>query len=153
MFNVEEMMELAYEEALKAYSLDEVPVGAILIDSKGEVVAKAHNLKERMKDSTAHAEMLAIKKSSLVLDDWRLLDTSLFVTLEPCLMCLAAILHARIKNLYFGAYDFKYGAFSHGYSFHKDGSLNHKISVQGGIHQMKCASLMQSFFRDKRKRK
>lgn len=144
-------MNLAIKEAEIAFKLGEVPVGAVIVDENDHVIAKAHNLKEKNKDTTAHAEILAIQKASEELGDWRLLNCTLYVTLEPCPMCLYAILQARFKNVVFGAYDQKAGSISLGYSFQKDSRFNHKFSIIGGVEHYKCSKLLSDFFKLRRK--
>ena len=117
----------------------------------GELLAESFNLKETQNDATAHAEILAIKNAADRIKSWRLNNCSLFVTLEPCPMCLNAILQSRIKNLYFGTYDKKGGAISLGYNFHKDKRLNHSFNVYGGFRHLECAQLLTDFFKSKRK--
>lgn len=145
-------MTLALKEAQKAELKNEVPIGAIIVDKKGTVIARAHNLKEQKLDTTAHAEILAIKKASKKVANWRLEGCSLYVTLEPCPMCLAAMREARIERLIFGAYDLKGGALSLGHNLHQDRRLNHQFSVVGGIQASENGQILSNFFRKKRKR-
>ena len=105
----EKFMKLAIKEAKKAFDLNEIPVGAIIVRNN-EIIAKAYNLKEQKQNPLLHAEIIAINEACSLVNNWRLTDCDMYVTLEPCVMCAGAILNARIKNLYFGAYDFKYGA-------------------------------------------
>lgn len=149
--NIQNYMQMAINLAKDAYAKDEVPVGAIIVTEHGEVLSEAFNLKETNHDACAHAEILAIQKASNSLKSWRLNECSLFVTLEPCPMCLSAILQSRVKNLYFGAYDKKGGALSLGYNFHKDKRLNHKVNVSGGNAHLECSRLLSNFFKSKRK--
>jgi len=144
-------MQLALLQAKKAGMSGEVPVGAVLVSLDGEVLAEAHNQKEKKIDATAHAEILVIKKASMSQNNWRLTGTTLFVTLEPCPMCLAAMVQARIDRVIFGAYDKKGGALSLGYDLYKDKRLNHSFSVMGGVEQEECASLLSNFFKERRK--
>jgi tRNA(adenine34) deaminase len=129
---------------------EEVPVGAIVVSPHGEILSEAYNLKETNNDVTGHAEIIALKRASEKLGSWRLTDCSLIVTLEPCPMCLSAILQSRIKSLYFGAYDTKGGALSLGYNFPFDERLNHKFNVYGGYKHYECSTLLSKFFRAKR---
>lgn len=147
---IDKYMLQAYDEAKVAFHEDEVPVGCVIVSPHGEVLARSHNLKENQNDACAHAELLAIKAAGESLKGWRLNDCSLFVTLEPCPMCLSAMVQARIKHLYFGAYDRKGGAFSLGYNFPKDTRLNHTFSVVGGIRHYICSNLMSTYFKQKR---
>lgn len=144
-------MSIAIDQAQKAFSIQEVPVGCVITDGVGAVVAKTHNTKEKNKYTCDHAEILAIKLASQKVNNWRLVDHSIFVTLEPCPMCLSAISQARIKNLYFGAYDPKGGAISLGYHLHKDVRLNHELNVIGGIKHLESGKLLSDFFKMRRK--
>lgn len=146
---VENYMKQALTEAQSAYHEDEVPVGCLIVSPHGEVLARTYNLKEKNNDACAHAELLAIKEAGAKIG-WRLLDCSLFVTLEPCPMCMNAMLQARIGNLYFGAYDKKGGALSLGYDFSKDDRLNHTFSVVGGVMHYGCSKMLSNYFRQKR---
>lgn len=144
-------MGTALKEAEMAYSLDEVPVGAVIVDRYGKAIANVHNLKERANDPLGHAELIAIREAAHQLRNWRLEGCSLYVTLEPCPMCLAAMVQARIARLIFGAYDSKGGALSLGYNLHKDSKLNHSFDVMGGVMQYECSKLLSTFFKQKRK--
>lgn len=144
-------MNICLEEAEKAYKLGEVPVGALLVDKDGNELARAHNLKEATNNPIGHAEILAIQEASKNISSWRLNSSTLYVTLEPCSMCLGAMIQARISNLVFGAYDTKSGALSLGYNFYKDNRLNHRFNVFGGVHHFECSSLLSNFFKQKRK--
>jgi tRNA(adenine34) deaminase len=147
---IDSYFDIALRLAEDAYFAEEVPVGAIVVSPHGEVLSEAYNLKEKNNDVTAHAEIIALKKASENLGTWRLNDCSLIVTLEPCPMCLSAILQSRIKSLYFGAYDKKGGALSLGYEFPFDRRLNHKFNVYGGFKHYECSTLLSKFFRAKR---
>jgi tRNA(Arg) A34 adenosine deaminase TadA len=116
----------------------------------GKVIAKAHNLKERLKSPCAHAEILAINEACRKIDNWRLTGAEMYVTLEPCTMCAAAISFARIKNLYFGAYDEKGGAVVNGIKFYEQKTCHHKPNVVGGILENECAQILKDFFKNKR---
>jgi tRNA(adenine34) deaminase len=146
-------MRLALAEAEKARKKDEVPVGAVVIDGEGRILAKAHNQREKSFDPSAHAEILALRKAAHKSGNWRLENATLIVTLEPCMMCLAACVHARIDRVVFGAYDLKGGALSLGYNLHSDKRLNHRFAVVGGILQRDCARILSDFFREKRRQK
>lgn len=151
--NIEDInnyMSMAIVLGKDAYAMDEVPVGAVIVSEHGEILAQTHNLKESNNDACAHAEILAIKEASERLNSWRLLNCTLFVTLEPCPMCLSAILQSRIKNVYFGAYDRKGGAISLGYNFSNDDRLNHKFNTFGGYRHYECSQLISNFFKSKR---
>jgi tRNA(adenine34) deaminase len=143
-------MGLALEEAHKAYKQSEVPIGAIIVSPSGEILAKQHNVKEQNYNSTGHAEILTLIESSQRIHNWRLLDCTLYVTLEPCVMCLGAMSQARIRSCVFGAYDPKGGAISLGYPVYKDSRLNHRFSVIGGIRHFECSKLISQFFKERR---
>lgn len=145
-------MSLAIEEAKKAYLLDEVPVGAVIVRN-GEVVARAHNGREILKDATAHAEILAINEACRRLNGWRLIDCSMYVTLEPCPMCAGALVNSRIEKLVFGAYDLRAGAVKSIYNIPEDQRLNHRLEIVEGFMEEECRELMQSFFKRKRNMK
>ena len=138
-------MELAYKEALKAYEKREIPVGCVIVKDD-QVIAKAHNLRETKNLVLAHAEMLAINKANKKLNSWRLDDCDIYITLEPCPMCLGAIIQARIKNLYFGAYDKKTGALGSVFNM-CDFKFNHELNYQGGILEEKCSKIIKDFFK------
>lgn len=142
---MEEALELADQAAQKG----EIPVGAVVVLG-GKIIAKAHNLVETLKDPTAHAEVLALREASRVLNESRLVDCDLYVTLEPCTMCAGAIAHSRVNRLYFGAYDPKGGAVDHGVRFFSQVTCFHRPEVFGGIDEKKCSSVLLDFFSDKR---
>lgn len=144
-------MELAYEEAYIAAQKSEVPVGAIVVSPDGKLISKAHNRKEMDNDPTGHAELIAIREACRIQNNWRLSGCSLFVTLEPCPMCLSAIAQSRVSSLYFAAYDKKGGSISLGYSFQKDRRLNHEFKVVGGVEHFKNSQLLSKFFKERRK--
>ncbi len=144
------IMENAFRQAELAALEGEVPVGAIITDQEGREIAKAYNKKEANHDACAHAEILVMKKVAKNISNWRLNQFNLYVTLEPCIMCMSAISQFRIKNLIFGAYDPKGGALSLNYNIHKDERLNHKIKVLGGVSQYKCSKILSDFFKLKR---
>ena len=146
----EYLMGLALEQAEKAYRQDEVPVGAVMTDSGGKILSKAHNLREQTGNPCGHAEILAILETAKLLRNWRLDGCRLFVTLEPCPMCLGAALQSRLEMIGFGAYDSKGGALSLNYNLHDDGRLNHSLAMVGGIRHYQCADLLSHFFREKR---
>src|SRR5581483_9543479 len=127
----------------------EVPVGAIIMAGR-RVIAAAHNAPIGLRDPTAHAEILAIRDAAAHLGEYRLDDTSVFVTLEPCVMCIGAILHARIAQVYYGARDEKAGALGSVYDIGRDGRLNHHVEVYGGILSAECARLLAGFFESRR---
>lgn len=143
-------MGLALEQAEEAYRAGEVPVGAVLVSPEGEVFSKKHNLKEKDFNPTGHAELLSIIDASKKLQNWRLTEFTLYVTLEPCLMCFGSMVQARIGSCVYGAYDSKGGALSLGYPIHKDNRLNHRFSIIGGIRHYDCSKLMSQFFKERR---
>jgi tRNA(Arg) A34 adenosine deaminase TadA len=143
-------MRQALCEAQGAVQEDEVPVGAVLVDEGGSVLAKAHNQTITLCDPTAHAEILALRSAASALGNYRLLNTILYVTIEPCAMCVGAMLHARISKLVYGAKDPKSGAAGSCYNLAADPRLNHVIDVQGGVLENECRKLIQAFFKGKR---
>ena len=144
----EYFMRMALSEAESALESGEVPVGAV-ITMEGRVLAKTHNSPILMKDPTAHAEILAIREAADRIENYRLYGTTLYVTIEPCVMCAGAIIHARIERLVFGATDSKGGALSI-YNMFSDRKLNHFIEVTGGVLKEKCGEILSRFFREKR---
>ena len=146
----EDIMRLALKEAEKALLCNEVPIGAVLTDSKtNKVIAKAHNLSEA-KNCLCHAEILVIEKACKKLKQNRLRDMDLYVTLEPCTMCAAAISFARIKNLFFGAYDEKGGGITSGAKFFEQQTCHHKPNITGGVLKDDCSKIIKDFFKQKR---
>ncbi len=138
-------MKEALREAMKAERLGEVPVGAVVVH-EGRIIARGYNKRESMNDPTAHAEIIAIKKASRRLKNWRLSGTTLYVTLEPCLMCMGAILQARIPRLVFASFDPKAGACGSLYDLSQDRRLNHRIEVCSGICDDEAGRLLREFF-------
>ncbi|HTC17831.1 MAG TPA: nucleoside deaminase [Stellaceae bacterium] len=143
-------MNLALIEAEEAARAGEVPVGAVLVDAHGHVLAKAGNRVESLSDPTAHAEILALREAARVRGAPRLEDCDLYVTLEPCALCAAAISFARIRRLYFGAYDPKMGAVEHGPKFFQQPTCHHRPEIYGGIDEQRAGELLRSFFGDRR---
>lgn len=148
----EKYMKMALKEAKKAFDENEVPVGAIIVKD-GKVIARAHNQKETKTDTTKHAEIIAIQKASKKLKNWRLEDTTMYVTLEPCTMCIGAIIGARIKRLCFGAMDEKTGACGSVLNIPKDYPFNHIVEVEGNVMEDESKELLQEFFKMLRKKK
>lgn len=148
----EKYMKIALNEAKKAYKEEEVPVGAIIVKD-GSIIARAHNQKEGKTDTTKHAEIIAIQKASKKLKNWRLEDSTLYVTLEPCTMCIGAIIGARIKRVCFGAIDEKTGACGSVINIPKDYKFNHVVEVEGNILEEEARNLLQNFFKELRKKK
>jgi len=143
-------MSEALKEAQKAFEEDEVPVGSVIVHD-GRIVARGHNQIERLKDPTAHAEIIAITSAANYLGTKWLNEASLYVTIEPCSMCAGAMVLARIKNLYFGANDPKTGACGSVVDIANHKKLNHRIKITRGILETECSSLLKDFFRKKRK--
>jgi len=141
-----EYMREALLEAEKAFRKGEVPVGAVVVKD-GEIIGRGHNLKETLKDPTAHAEMIAIREASKSLNNWRLNDCDIYVTLEPCPMCVGAIVEARIKRLVFGAFDVNMGACGSVFDIPRSDRLKGKIEIIDGIMEEECKNLMIDFFK------
>lgn len=148
----EYFMKEAIKEAKKAYKKLEVPVGAVIVKD-GEIIARAHNLKETKFDTTKHAEILAIQKASKKLKSWRLIDCELYITLEPCSMCAGAIINSRIKKIYIGAMDEKTGAAGSKLNLFKDYTFNHNVEVETNIMKEECEEVLKKFFKELRKLK
>ena len=144
-----QFMAEAVAEARRAEAEGEVPVGAIAV-ADGQVVGAGHNRPIGLGDPTAHAEILAIRAAASTLKSYRLTTTSIYVTLEPCVMCVGAMLNARIVRVVYGARDDKAGALGSVYDIGRDGVLNHRIEVIGGVMGTECAELMREFFRKRR---
>ncbi len=145
-------MQAALEEAAVAQSLGEVPIGAVVVFD-GEIVGRGHNLRETSNDPTTHAEIMAIRQAAKKLNSWRLLDCTLYVTLEPCVMCMGAIILARIPYLVFGCRDPKVGAVGSIYNFAEDQRFNHRVQVREGVLQTECSTQLSNFFRKLRAEK
>lgn len=139
-------MRIALEQAAQSAAIGEVPIGAVLVH-QGTMVAQSHNHRETWQDPTAHAEMIAIRESAKMLGRWRLIDTTLFVTLEPCAMCLGAIILARIPRLVFGATDPKAGACGSVLDFASNPRLNHRVEVVGGVLAEDSQRMLTQFFK------
>ena len=144
-------MELALKEAVKALDNDDIPVGAVIIKD-GKILAKGYNQVELLKDSTAHAEMIALTSAFATIEDKWLSGCTMYVTLEPCSMCAGALVLARIKRLVIGTDDPKTGACGSVYNIIAGGKLNHKIEIVKGIKQKECKSILQEFFKKIRKK-
>ncbi len=159
----EAFMALALQEAEKAYAEDEVPIGAIVVFepldretrrpvAEARVIAQGHNERERRNDPAAHAEFIALEAAARTLNAWRLSDCTLYVTLEPCLMCAGLMQQARIRRCVFGAFDPKAGALGSLYAVHEDKRLNHCFEVRSGVLEEESANLLRAFFAEKRMR-
>ena len=142
-------MRVALEEAARAPAIGEVPIAAVVV-REGKILAQAHNYRELWQDPTAHAEVIAIRAAATVLGTWRLTATTLYVTVEPCAMCLGAIILARIPRVVFGAKDPKAGACGSVFDFTDEPKLNHRVEVRGGILEQESQALIQHFFRQLR---
>jgi len=145
-----QLMQQAIELAKSARSFDDVPVGALIVNEQGEVLATGQNLREKDNDPTAHAEIVAIKNAGNNVGNWRLDDLTLVVTLEPCVMCAGAIAQSRIKRLVFGAFDEKAGAVGSIWDVIRDPRALTKVEVVGGVLSDQCALLLKDFFNKKR---
>ena len=144
-------MRLAIAEAERALAHDDVPVGAMLLGPDGERLGAGHNERELLQDPSAHAEMLAIREAAATVGSWRLLDTTLYVTLEPCAMCAGAIVLARIPRVVYGTPDPKAGAAGSVLDILAEPRLNHRPAVLGGVLQSECAALLLDFFAARRR--
>ena len=141
-------MKLALKQAQVSYKNDEVPIGAIVVKD-GVVIARAHNMRNASKNAVEHAELVAIQRACAKLGDWRLTGCDLYVTLEPCVMCLGACYNARISNVYFGAYDVS-GRGCVALSEMIGNTLNHELQLHGGILEQECSQILTEYFKSKR---
>ena len=146
----EHFMREAIQEARWAEREDEVPIGAVIV-YRGEIIARAHNQREQLKDPTAHAEMIAITQAAASMKSWRLEECTLYVTLEPCPMCAGAIVQARVPRVVYGASDSKAGAVDTLFNLLNDSRLNHVCETKSGVLAKECAALLSEFFQQKRK--
>jgi len=144
-------MKEAIKEAKKAYKIGEIPIGCVIVYND-KIIARGYNKREKENQSLAHAEIIAIKKACKKLNSWRLLDTTMYITLEPCIMCSGAIIQSRIENVIYGAYDKRFGC-------HKsitnvfDIKFNHNVNIKGGILEEECSLLIKDFFKELRENK
>ena len=150
-FTNEYFMKMAFREAVAAADENEIPVGAIIVHNN-EVIGKAHNQVERLHDATAHAEMIALTQASSALEDWRLRDCTMYVTLEPCPMCAGAIVQARLKCVVFGARDWQQGGVLSNFGIAQYAKNVHKVEVIEGIMEEECKGLLDVFFDKLRKK-
>jgi tRNA(adenine34) deaminase len=146
----ETYMRQALAEAQKAIKAGEVPVGAVLVSPKGKIIARAHNRPITLNDPTGHAEILVLRQGAAQLENYRLPGHVLYVSLEPCVMCVGAMIQARLALVVYGALDPKGGAIESVYRLGSDGKLNHRLAARGGILAEECTALLQAFFRAKR---
>ena len=142
----DEAMDLALAEARSALAHEDVPVGAVILNSDGVLVGRGHNIRERDMDPAGHAEIVAIRQAAQKLGSWRLHECTLVVTLEPCVMCAGAIVNARIPRLVFGAWDEKAGAAGSQWDVVRDARLGTKVEVVSGVRERECAQLLTEFF-------
>ncbi len=148
----EAFMREALLEAEKSLVKEEIPIGCVIVKD-GQIIGRGHNAREELNQAIMHAEIMAINEANQVVGNWRLLDTTLFVTIEPCVMCSGAIGLARIPKVVYGASNQKFGGAGSLYDILKDERLNHRVDVETGILQDECASIMQTFFRQGREKK
>ncbi|HJU51302.1 MAG TPA: tRNA adenosine(34) deaminase TadA [Acidimicrobiia bacterium] len=146
----ERLMALALEQARQAATEGEVPIGAVLVDGQGKIISADHNRREQLADATAHAEMLVMAAAGRARGDWRLPETTLYVTLEPCPMCAGAAVNARVGTIVYGSADPKAGAAWSLYNIPQDARLNHRCEIRQGVLAEEAAELLSAFFRDQR---
>jgi tRNA(adenine34) deaminase len=144
-------MLLAIAEAEKARDLDEVPIGAVIVNADGDVLASASNRTTTDSDPTAHAEILALRKAASKIGNYRLTGSTLYTTIEPCVMCAGALVNARVARLVFGARDERFGAVETKFRLCDTDDLNHRMEIVSGVLADECRALMQDFFRERRK--
>lgn len=149
----EAYMRLAIKQAELSKKIGEVPVGAVIVDKAGKVIAKGTNLRERETSTLGHAELVAIHRACKKLNSWRLIDCTLYVTLEPCFMCAGALLQSRISRVVFASHDPKGGALMTLAQLGNDSRLNHRFDVTSGVLADECSLLLKKFFKEKRKKK
>ncbi len=146
-------MRLALAEAERAYALGEVPIGAVILDETGEVIASGYNLRETQHDATAHAELIAIRRACQRLGRWRLTGLTLYVTIEPCPMCAGAVVMSRISRVVYGSTDTKAGACESLFNITGNPALNHQPEMLAGVLADECSQIIKRFFRERRKNK
>ena len=149
MSNFEKYMLEALKEAEIAASEDEVPIGCVIVKDD-QIIARGHNQRDKTNNPLGHAEVLAIKKASEILEDWQLVDADLYVTIEPCLMCASAIIQSRIKRVIFGAPDFKGGAFGGSINVLDAKNINHRPEIINGVLETECSKIIKDYFKSKR---
>lgn len=145
-------MQEALKEAQKSLAKEEIPIGCVIVH-EGKIIGRGHNAREELNQAIMHAEIMAINEANATVGNWRLLDCTLFVTIEPCVMCSGAIGLARIPNVIYGATNAKFGGAGSLYNILQDTRLNHRVAVETGVLEEECSSIMQSFFRTRRKQK
>ena len=146
-------MEQALAEAQKAFALGEVPIGAVLVDETGQIVARGHNMRETWHDATAHAEMVAIREACRQLGKWRLSGLTLYVTIEPCPMCAGSLVMSRVDRVVYGSTDAKAGAVESLFNIVSHPGLNHQLAVTAGVLADDCAAIMKRFFAERRQKR
>lgn len=146
----EYFMNYALTLAQKAEQQGEIPVGAVLVDAKQQIIGEGWNCSISHNDPTAHAEIIALRQAGQRLNNYRLLDTTLYVTLEPCCMCAGAILHSRIKRLVFGAFDYKTGVVGSRFHLFEDYKMNHLLEIRAGVMAEECSQMLSAFFQKRR---
>jgi tRNA(adenine34) deaminase len=147
----EHFMQMAIDQAIVAGQMGEVPVGAVIVDAANRVIAQDHNRTISSCDPSAHAEINVLRTAACRIQNYRLLSTTLYVSIEPCAMCMGAIVHARVKTVVFGAPDPKWGAAGSLYHLGQDARLNHQVEIVSGICEDRCRCVIQEFFRNRRK--
>ncbi len=152
MLKKEKFMKEAIKQAKKAYDKEEIPVGAVIVKD-GKIIARGYNKKEEKKDTTQHAEIIAIQKASRKIGAWRLQDCEMYVTLEPCAMCTGALIQARLKRVYIGTMDPKTGACGSVLNLLEDYKFNHKVEIETNIMQKECEKILKDFFKYLRSKK
>ena len=145
-------MRIAINEAWKAHEMGEIPVGALIIDCDGRILGKAHNETITRSDPTAHAEILALRRAAEATKNYRLVNTKIYVTIEPCIMCAGALIHARVEEIIFGVADPKWGGLESLYQLGKDERINHRLKVTSGVLGSDCEKIIQHFFKEKRRK-
>ena len=145
----ENYMKESIKQALKALEEDEVPIGVVIV-YQDKIIGKAYNQREKLRDPTAHAEMIALTQAASFLDNWRLKNTTIYVTIEPCIMCAGALVNARVKRLVYGAKDPKAGGCGSIFNIVNDSRLNHQVEVTSGVLKKDCRLLLKEFFKKKR---
>ncbi|OBW93591.1 tRNA-specific adenosine deaminase [Gallibacterium genomosp. 3] len=146
----QKFMQYALTLADKAAAMGEIPVGAVLVDEQGNILAEGWNQSITLSDPTAHAEIIALRQAGQKIQNYRLLNTTLYVTLEPCPMCAGAILHSRIKRLVFGAMDYKTGAIGSRFHLFEDYRMNHVVEITAGVLAEQCSNKISQFFQQRR---
>ena len=146
----EYFMRKALKEAEKALAIDEVPIGCVIV-LNDKIIARAHNVKETTNNPCGHAEILAIQKACKKFNNWRLENCDIYVTIEPCIMCVGAIIQSRLHSVFYGSKDFKGGAFGSSINILESKNINHRPYIEGGVLEEKCSSIISNYFKSKRK--